>query len=89
MKNKEQKKTKETAVASGEGFVFTRKNYMMMIASVVIVCLGYVLMSGGGAEDPTAFSPDIFNFRRLTLAPITILIGFGIGVFSIFYSPKE
>jgi hypothetical protein len=46
-------------------------------------------MIGGGAEDPTAFSDEIFNFRRITLSPVLILFGFGLGVFAIFYTSKE
>jgi len=46
--------------------------------------LGFVLMSGGGSEDPSVFNPEIFSFRRIRLAPSLVLVGFGIAVYSIF-----
>lgn len=51
----------------------TRKSLILMLLSVVLLALGYVLLSGGGLEDPQVFNYDMFNFRRLTLAPIVIL----------------
>lgn len=89
MKKTNAAKSKSTQDVHTDTFVFTRTNYLIMIASVLIVLLGYMLMIGGGAEDPTAFSDEIFNFRRLTLSPILILCGFGLGVFAIFFNPKE
>lgn len=89
MKKTNTAKSKSTQDVHNDTFVFTRTNYLIMIASVLIVLLGYMLMIGGGAEDPTAFSDEIFNFRRLTLSPILILCGFGLGVFAIFFTPKE
>ena len=54
-----------------------------------IVALGYILMIGGGSEDPKVFSEKIFDFQRLTLAPIVLIIGFIIEVFAIMVKPKE
>ena len=55
---------------------FTTKNYIMMLAGVVVIILGFVLMSGGGEHTATAFDESIFSFRRITLAPIVVIAGF-------------
>ena len=70
-------------------FVFKKKNYMILIGGLVLILLGITLMIGGGSEDPTQFSEEIFNFQRLTLAPILIISGFVMGVFAIMYKPKK
>ena len=70
-------------------FVFKKKNYMILIGGLVLILLGITLMIGGRSEDPTQFSEEIFNFQRLTLAPILIVSGFVMGVFAIMYKPKK
>lgn len=60
-----------------------------MIAGIVLIGLGYAVMSGGGSEDPAVFSDEIFNTRRLTVAPIMILAGLVLEVFAILHRPKE
>ena len=70
-------------------FVFKKKNYMILIGGLVLILLGITLMIGGGSEDPTQFSKEIFNFQRLTLAPILIVSGFVMGVFAIMYKSKK
>ena len=70
-------------------FVFKKKNYMILIGGLVLILLGITLMIGGGSEDPTQFSEEIFNFQRLTLAPILIVSGFVMGVFAIMYKTKK
>ena len=70
-------------------FVFKKKNYMILIAGLVSILLGITLMIGGGSEDPAKFSEEIFNFQRLTLAPILILSGFVMGVFAIMIKSKK
>ena len=70
-------------------FVFKKKNYMILIAGLASILLGITLMIGGGSEDPTKFSEEIFNFQRLTLAPILIVSGFVIGVFAIMIKSKK
>ena len=70
-------------------FVFKKKNYIILIGGLVLILLGIALMIGGGSEDPTQFSDEIFNFQRLTLAPILIILGFVMGVFAIMYKSKK
>jgi len=66
-------------------FAFTKKNYILLIIGLVFILSGLILMIGGGSQDPTKFSDKIFNFQRLTLAPILLVIGFIIEVFGIMY----
>jgi hypothetical protein len=70
-------------------FVFKQKNYLLLILGVLFIAKGLILMIGGGSENPNEFSYEIFNFRRLTLAPILIVIGFIIEIFAIMYQPKK
>ena len=64
-------------------FVFKKKNYILLISGLVLILLGIFLMIGGASEDPTKFSEEIFNFQRLTLAPILIVSGFILEIFAI------
>ena len=70
-------------------FAFTRKNYILLIIGLVFIGSGLILMIGGGSEDPTKFSADIFNFQRLTLAPILLVTGFVFEIFAVMYKSKE
>ena len=70
-------------------FIFSKKNYRLMIIGLGVIVLGFILMIGGGSKDPDVFNPDIFNFRRIRLAPALVLIGFGIEVFAILRSFKN
>ena len=60
----------------GGGMPFTVKNYVMMLAGVLVIVLGFILMSGGGEHTVTEFDETIFSFRRITLAPIVVVAGF-------------
>lgn len=73
--------SKET---NNEALLFQKSNYIIMAAGVAIILVGLVLMSGGGTTDPTQFNgEELFSFQRLTLAPITMLAGFGVVFYSI------
>ena len=64
-------------------FVFKKKNYILLISGLVLILLGIFLMIGGGSEDPTKFSEKMFDFQRLTLAPILIVSGFVLEIFAV------
>jgi len=53
--------------------IFTKKKYLILILILSFLILGFVLMSGGGSNDPNVFNPEIFSFRRITLAPLIII----------------
>lgn len=61
-----------------QDFAFGKKNYQLLVIGVVITIIGYMLLAGGGSDDPKVFSEDLFNFRRIYLAPIVILTGLGV-----------
>ena len=70
-------------------FVFQKRNYMMMFVGLGLIALGYILMSGGGSEDPNVFDESIFNFRRIRLAPTLVLLGLGMQVYAILANPSK
>ena len=53
------------------------------------MALGFILMSGGGSDDPNVFNPDIYSFRRIRLAPTLVLIGLGMQIYAILLNPKK
>ena len=69
-------------------FIFKKSNYRIMIFGIAFIVIGFVLMAGGGSDDPNIFSNEIYNFRRIRLAPTLVLIGFGIQVYAILYKNK-
>lgn len=71
------------------GFAFAKLNYLIMIAGVLLITVGMLLMIGGGSNDPNVFSEEIFSARRITVAPIVILLGFGAVLVAIMKKPKE
>ena len=70
-------------------FAFKKKNFILLITGILFIATGFLLMSGGASEDPEVFNYEIFNFRRLTLAPILITIGFIIEIFAIMLKFKD
>jgi hypothetical protein len=70
-------------------FLFEKINYTILLIGIGVIALGFILMAGGGSEDPNVFNEEIFNFRRIRLAPTTVLIGFGITVYAILKNPKK
>lgn len=79
MKNNEQK----------PDFLFEKVNYKFLLIGIGVIVLGFILMSGGGSDDPKVFNEDVFSFRRIRLAPTVVLIGFGITIYSIFKKTKS
>ncbi|GBF21394.1 MULTISPECIES: DUF3098 domain-containing protein [Arenibacter] len=70
-------------------FIFQKKNYLFMFIGLALISLGFILMSGGGSDDPNVFNPEIYNFRRIRLAPTLVLIGLGIEVYAILLNPHK
>ncbi|EAZ95326.1 hypothetical protein FBBAL38_06490 [Flavobacteria bacterium BAL38] len=70
-------------------FLFDKVNYKILLVGLAVIATGFILMSGGGSEDPNVFNEEIFNFRRIRLAPTVVLIGFGITIYSILKNPKK
>jgi hypothetical protein len=70
-------------------FLFDKINYKILLIGIAVIALGFILMSGGGSVDPKVFNEDVFSFRRIRLAPTTVLIGFGITIYAILKNPKK
>jgi membrane-bound ClpP family serine protease len=73
---------------SDAAFALGKENYKLLIIGFAIIVLGFLLMIGGGSDDPTVFSYDIFSFRRITLAPMVILAGMIFEIYAIMKKPK-
>lgn len=81
-KNKNEFSTKES-------FALGKENYKLMIIGFAVIIIGFLLMAGGGSDDPKVFNPAIFSFRRITLAPIVVLAGFIFEIYAIMKKPKS
>ena len=80
---RKEKETKDT------GFALGKENYKLMAIGFVIIIIGFILMAGGGSDDPNVFNPNIFSFRRITLAPVLLLFGFLFEIYAIMRKPKS
>ena len=70
-------------------FLFSKKRYQILFLSLLIIGLGFLLMSGGGSNNPDVFNNEIYSFRRIRLAPLVVISGFIICIVSILYRDKE
>ena len=89
MMEKKQKQVPADLAANQNNMPLTVANYKLMLIGLVIIIIGYVLMTGGGSDDPNVFNEEMFSFRRITLAPIVVLAGFGFEIYAIMYKPKN
>ncbi len=80
---------KKTEQEKKPDFALQKENYILLIIGFVIIIVGFLLMIGGKAKDPNEFNPDIFSFRRITLAPIIVLAGFIFEIWAIMKKPRE
>jgi hypothetical protein len=87
-RNEEQPLVEDNVQPSFE-FIFKKKNYVWMVIGLVVIALGFALMAGGGTEDPAVFNEDIFSWRRIRLAPMLVLAGFGIEMYAILLNPDK
>jgi len=70
-------------------FLFEKENFYIMFAGLFLIALGFILMIGGGSDDPNVFNEDIFNTRRLTIAPLLLFFGYILQIVAIFYKKKN
>ena len=68
--------------------LYSKKNYLLMALSLLLILVGFFLMSGGSSADPTAFYPEIFSPQRIVVAPIVCLAGFLLMVYAILVKPE-
>ncbi len=67
----------------GNVLLFDKQKYRWLIIGLLVTAIGFILMIGGSSDDPEVFSDAIFSFRRMTLAPILVLAGYGIQIYAI------
>ncbi|MFO7867682.1 MAG: DUF3098 domain-containing protein [Bacteroidales bacterium] len=80
-----------------QGYALEKENYILMAIGFAIIIVGFILMAGGAVEDPHSFypnndpsqTPEMFSFRRITLAPIMVLFGFAFEIFAIMAHPDS
>ncbi len=70
------------------GFALAKENYILLVIGFIIIIIGFALMIGGKANSPDEFNPEIFSFRRITLAPMIVLFGFLFEIWAIMKKPK-
>jgi hypothetical protein len=70
-----------------KGFALGKENLRLLMIGFLIIIVGFLLMIGGGTVDPNVFNKEIFNFQRITLAPIVVMFGFMFEIFAIMKKP--
>lgn len=77
------KKEQNSQPSNESRMALTTKNYVLMLIGFAVIVLGFVLMTGGGSDSPNEFNYEMFNFRRITLAPILVIGGFAFEIYAI------
>ena len=89
-KELKKEKSKTTEVADNQKVMpFGKQNFIIVLIGIVLIALGFILMMGGGSNDPDVFNEQMFNFRRLTVAPILVLAGFVVEIVAIFWKGNK
>lgn len=70
-------------------FAFGKGNFILIAVAVAVIIIGFMLMSGGGSADATGFNPEIFSTRRIVVAPVVTMIGFGLMIVGILKNSKN
>lgn len=87
---KETTKPQNTETTDNEKVMpFGKMNYIIVLIGLALIALGFILMIGGGSDDPKVFNESMFNFQRITLAPILVLAGFVVEIVAIFWRGKK
>ena len=74
---------------NGKDYLFNKRRYRILFLSILVIALGFIIMSGGETSDPDIFNHEIYNFKRIRLAPLIVLSGFILCIFSILYKDKR
>ncbi|HJN54605.1 MAG TPA: DUF3098 domain-containing protein [Flavobacteriaceae bacterium] len=75
--------------SSNKKLLFTKKNYLISCIGLIFILIGFIIMSGGESNDPNIFNEEIYNFTRIRIAPLLIVIGLSIQVYAILFSSKK
>ena len=79
----------QTEEKKGLQLAFGKMNYILMAVGIIVLAIGYILLAGGGSDDPNVFNPAMFDTRRLYVAPILIVLGFVVEIVAIMYKGKK
>jgi len=69
-------------------FIFSGRNYCLLLIAVSLIVSGYILMTGGSNSGGNEFNNEIYSFRRITLAPVILLAGYALIIQAIMWNPK-
>jgi len=83
------KNSKNNKQNSGTQFAFHKENYKFLFIGLALLILGFILMIGGGSDDPKKFSDAIFDSQRLTIAPLLLIAGFSVEMWAILKRPSS
>lgn len=84
-----QKKNSPQPSKDSSGTMFSRENYLWMLAGAAIIAIGLLLMAGGKSDDPNVFNEkEVYSTTRITIAPILIILGLIVEIFAVFRKPK-
>jgi len=83
------KDTKHKKQDVNELFAFHKENYKFLFIGLILLALGFILMIGGGSDDPNVFSDAIFDTQRLTIAPLLLIAGFAIEIWAVLKRPAD
>ncbi len=70
-------------------FAFGKENFILIAVAVLLIVIGFVLMSGGGSSDGVSFNPEIFSSRRIVVAPVITVLGFFLVIVGILWNRKR
>lgn len=70
-------------------FALGKENLRLLMIGFLIIIIGFILMIGGGSSNPAVFNKEIFNFQRITLAPIVVMVGFVFEIYAIMKKPES
>lgn len=70
-------------------FAFGKENFILIAAAVVLIIVGFALMSGGDSPDGMSFNPSIFSKQRIVVAPVVTVLGFALVIVGILIKPKD
>lgn len=74
---------------TNNNFLFKKKNYILMLVGLLVIALGFILMSGGGDNNPEEFNEDVYSLLHIGIAPSVVIMGFAIEAWAIFVNDKE
>lgn len=72
-----------------KNFAMTRDGIKLMLTGLVVIVVGFILLAGGGIKDPQVFNYDMFDFRRLVLAPLAMIAGIVLVIIAIMHRGKD